>query len=163
MTKKLISVFALLAMFLTLAGCSNGNQKNTTFDTNAAQSAIEELNIYPMMVQVTDSDLATIGLTSDKIEKYMISIPLMNVQSSLYIAVLPKQGQEKAVKDELDAYMKVYENTWAQYLPDQSQLVENRMMSEIKTGEGTYYVYIISEDNQKVFDAMKKGIVENKA
>ncbi len=152
--KKLLSLFLVVSLCFMLVSCA----KNTAFNTDQAKSSIEELGIYPEnMTYVTSEELTSMGLDKDKLEKFLIARPLMNVQSSLYIAVLPKKGSEAEVKSAIDEFMKSYENMWSQYLPEQYALVEERLETEIKTGEGTYYVYIISEDNEKVLEAMKSA------
>ncbi|NLC79126.1 MAG: DUF4358 domain-containing protein [Ruminococcaceae bacterium] len=159
MKKISLVVFSVILACVMLVSCG----KNTTLDTDAARAAVEELGLYPAsMVAVSDGELAAMGLTKDNIEKYVIGLPLMNVQASLYIAVLPKEGFEADVKNELESYMTSYENTWSQYLPDQYELVENRLVTEIKTGEGTYYVYIISENNERVLEALNSAVTEAK-
>ena len=159
MKKISLVAFSVILACVMLVSCG----KNTTLDTDAARAAVEELGLYPAsMVAVSDGELAAMGLTKDNIEKYVIGLPLMNVQASLYIAVLPKEGFEADVKSELESYMTSYENTWSQYLPDQYELVENRLVTEIKTGEGTYYVYIISENNERVLEALNSAVTEAK-
>ena len=42
------------------------------------------------------------------------------------------------------------EKTWSTYLPDQYDIVKNRMEKEA----GDYLIYIATADNQKVYDAI---------
>ncbi len=153
--KKLLSLFLVVLLCFMLASCA----KKTSLDTVSAKSAVEELGLFPEnMTYVTDEELTSMGLDKDKLNKYLIARPLMNVQSSLYIVALPNKGSETEVKNSIDDFMKSYENMWSQYLPEQYALVENRLVTDIKTSEGTYYVYIISENNDKVLEALKSAV-----
>ncbi|MEG1181366.1 MAG: hypothetical protein RSD39_04980, partial [Oscillospiraceae bacterium] len=62
------------------------------------------------------------------------------------------------VKKQTDAYMKKYEELWAQYLPDQSDLVKNRLEENIETKEGTWQVIVIASDTKAVMDAIKSAV-----
>ena len=156
MNKKLLAAALAVLLLLTAAGCKKAGK---TLDLEKAAANIEATGQYNNMLTPDDEYLKTVlGLDPALVQKSLISIPLMNVKSSLYFVVLPVKGSESAVKTALDDYMTQYDKMWSQYLPDQAELVNNRMVTELETSEGTYYVYIISEDNDAVYKALTDSL-----
>ncbi len=156
MKKKLIALALAALTLLTLAACGKSSK---TLDLDKAAENIDATGVYANMITPDDEFMTSVvGLDMSKVEKSLVSIPLMNVKASLYFVVLPAKGGESDVKAALDEYMAVYENTWSQYLPDQAALVKDRLETEIETAEGAYYVYIISEDNDAVLAAINGAL-----
>lgn len=59
--------------------------------------------------------------------------------------------KKDVVKEKLDTYMTNLEEQWKTYLPDQYELVKNRLVKEY----GDYLIYIVSSDNEAVFNEIK--------
>ena len=95
----------------------------------------------------------TLGIKANQVEEILVKIPQMITTSSTYIIVKPVKGEEDNVKKALDEYMVNLEKNWATYLPDQYELVKNRKVETI----GDYLVYIVSENNDLVFEAIKNN------
>ena len=72
------------------------------------------------------------------------------------MVVKPAEGKYETVRSGLDEYIKKQEELWNTYLPDQYELVKNRLVVE----EGDYLIYIISEDNNSVLEAIKSAEVK---
>lgn len=109
--------------------------------------------VFGMLQKLDGKDaLDTIGIAEENLEEYLIKTPMMIVSSRGYYIVKPKQGKEDEVKKEIDEYFKKQEQQWSTYLPDQYELVKNRKEGKI----GSYLVYIVSEDNDKVWNEIKK-------
>lgn len=90
-------------------------------------------------------------IKENMLEEYLIKMPMMITSSNTYIIVKPASGQTDAVKAKLDTYMTNLEEQWKTYLPDQYELVKNRKVEEY----GDYLIYIVSNDNEKVFEEIK--------
>lgn len=93
---------------------------------------------------------STTGISTDLVEEYLMKVPMMMTSSSTYIIVKPTENGYDEVKKLLDEYMKTLESTWQMYLPDQYDLVKNRLVKEY----GDYLIYIISSDNELVYNAV---------
>ena len=157
MNRRFLAAALAALVLLTAAGCK---KKAQTLDLEKAAANIEATGQYSNMMSPDDGYLRTVvGLDPAKVQKSLISIPLMNVKSSLYFVVLPAEGSEAAVKKALDDYMTAYDAMWSQYLPDQAELVRDRMVTQLETSEGTYLVYLISGDNDAVFQALTDALV----
>ena len=90
-------------------------------------------------------------LSKDLLEEYQIKLPIMNVHANSYYILKPKKGNMDTVKTKMNAYFKKLEEQWSTYLPAQYELVQNRMEKEY----GGYLIYIISNDNNAVFEKIK--------
>ena len=103
-------------------------------------------------MEVKDEMLSTqFGIEKEMVEEYLIKMPMMITSSNTYIIVKPAEGKEKEVKEKLDTYMVNLEEQWKTYLPDQYELVKNRLFKDY----GDYLIYIVSSDNEAVFNEIK--------
>lgn len=108
--------------------------------------------IFGALMQVEDDLLTTqFGIEKDMVEEYLIKMPMMITNSHTYIIVKPTEGKKDVVKEKLDTYMTNLEEQWKTYLPDQYELVKNRLVKEY----GDYLIYIVSSDNEAVFNEIK--------
>lgn len=108
--------------------------------------------IFGALMQVEDDLLTTqFGIEKDMVEEYLIKMPMMITNSHTYIIVKPAEGKKDVVKEKLDTYMTNLEEQWKTYLPDQYELVKNRLVKEY----GDYLIYIVSSDNEAVFNEIK--------
>ena len=110
-------------------------------------------HLFGMLMDVNDEMLTQMfNINKEDVEEYLISIPMMMVQSNMYLIVKPVEGKENVVKEALDTYMENGEKEGANYLPDQKEMFENRLEKEY----GGYLIYIVSTDNEKVYNAITK-------
>ena len=159
MLKKTLAVLCAALTLFTLAGCGGSSADYASLDLEKAAAAIDATGIYPATMIVDDQTLSEVlQIDPAKLEKHMVAFPLMNVHASLYMALLPKAGEEDNVRAEMEAYLTTWETSWQTYLPDQYQLVQDRTVEEIETAEGTWLVCIISTDNDAVLEALKSGL-----
>ena len=107
--------------------------------------------LFGMLMDVNDEMLEqSFNINPEDVEEHLIALPMMMVQSNMYIIVKPVDGKENTVKEALDTYMENGEKEGATYLPDQYELFKNRLEKEY----GGYLIYIVSNDNQKVYDTI---------
>jgi len=124
---------------------SEDNNKILEVTKNAKAS------ILPMMMEVTSETLQdTIGVDPATVTEFAIKQPAMITSSTTYMVVKPANGKKNDVKAALDNYMVNLENQWATYLPDQYELVKNRMYKEY----GDYLIYIVSTDNELIYNTI---------
>lgn len=109
--------------------------------------------IFGMLMNVEGSDLETLtGVNPKDLDEFLVKNSVMTQASSYYI-LKPKAGKEDKVEEAMDDYMDRLEDQWETYLPDQYELVENRLEEEY----GYYLIYVISNDNSLVFKTIKKS------
>ena len=109
--------------------------------------------IFGMLMNVESSDLeALTGVDPEDLDEFLVKNSVMTQASSYYI-LKPKAGMEDKVEDAMDNYMDNLEEQWRTYLPDQYELVENRLEEEY----GDYLIYIISNNNELVYKTIKKS------
>lgn len=109
-------------------------------------------NIFNQLMPIEDEDLSQrFGIEKDMVDEYLIKLPTLMVNSNSYMIIKPAKGKKDAVKEKMNDYMEKLEEQWKTYLPDQYDLVKNRLEEEY----GDYLIYIISKDNDAVFDVIK--------
>jgi len=113
--------------------------------------------IFGAMMEVTKDQVKdTLGIEPSSLDEFLMKSPMMIVNSNTYIIAKPAKGHEKEVEQALDTYMTKLEEQWKTYLPDQYELVRNRKVEKL----GNYLIYIVSSDNDKVFQTMKNNQVK---
>lgn len=109
--------------------------------------------VFGMMLEVTTAEIKdTLDLDANKVEEFLMMMPMMIVNSNTYIIVKPVSGEKDNVKAAIDKYMEKLEEQWKTYLINQYQLVKNRKYVEY----GDYLIYIVSSDNELVLKEIKK-------
>ena len=108
--------------------------------------------IFGMLMEVTKDDVEVLtGVNPEDLEEFLIKNSVMTQASSYYI-LKPKSGKKEAVKEVMNNYMTTVEENWKTYLPDQYELVKNRLEEEY----GEYLIYIIASDNELVYNTIKE-------
>ena len=108
--------------------------------------------VFGMLMEVTDEELeALTGVKTEDVEEFLVRNSVMT-QASSYFILKPKEGKEETVKETMDTYMNNLEENWKTYLPDQYELVKNRLEEKY----GDYLIYIISTENELVYKTIKK-------
>ncbi len=154
--KKAIALLLVALTVFTLAGCGAGKK---SLDLEKVKTDITALEMFPMSMELDDETLKTAyGVDPELLEQRYIVVSMMNVKSSMLWLLLPKEGKAEEVKTAMDSYLAGYEDLWNNYLPDQAELVNNRLETEIETKEGTWLLYCISEDNDKVLETINGAL-----
>ena len=81
-------------------------------------------NVMEMPIESIEDVL---GLKEDQVDEFLMATPMMIVRSDTYIIVKPSEGNKKVVKEKIDEYMDALEKQWETYLPEQYELVKNRL------------------------------------
>ncbi len=111
-----------------------------------------ETLIFNNMVDVPLETIeGVLGVKPEDVTEFSMKLPMMSISSSMYIIAKPAEGKEELVKEQLDTYVTNLETQGAAYLPQQLELVKNRKVEQL----GEYLIYIISNDNELVFNTIK--------
>ena len=109
-------------------------------------------NIFGALMEVNDETLESqFNINKSDVKEYLIKVPMMITSSNSYIIIKPEDGKKDEIKEKMDEYMTKLEKQWETYLPIQHELVKNRLEKEY----GDYLIYIISSDNDLVFETIK--------
>lgn len=108
--------------------------------------------VFANMMEIpVESIEDTLDIKKEQVEEFLMATPMMIVRSDTYIIVKPSKGNKEIVKEKIDEYMSNLEKQWETYLPEQYELVKNRLEKEL----GDYLIYIVSIDNDLVYKAIK--------
>lgn len=129
------------------------NDNNKVLETIKSSKSSTFNNLVPVEGEMVES---TLGIKEDTYSEILMKVPMMIVQSNMYIIIKPEDGKKEDVKKAIDKYMTNLEEQWKTYLPDQYELVKNRKYEEY----GGYLIYIVSSDNDKVFETIKKNEIK---
>ena len=126
-------------------------------DVIAEKIRTSKTPILSMMGDVTTDVMEdTIGVKPEDVEEFIMGQPMMNVKADTYIIVKPAQGKKDTVKNAISNYFSQKEQDWSTYLPDQYEVIKNRMEKEL----GDYLVYIASTNNDKLYEIVEANKVQ---
>ncbi|MBC8571192.1 DUF4358 domain-containing protein [Zongyangia hominis] len=151
MKKWLLGLTALLCCLL-LAGCGGGEDTSGQPDlgevrTNVAALTYEGEALFPGLQEPGEKELQDLyGIDASLFSEYVIGVS----DQGVYLVVVPKEGEENAVKNAIASAMSDLGEQNALYNPEQTALLENRM----ETIRGSALIYIASRDNAAVLDAI---------
>lgn len=108
--------------------------------------------IFQSLIEIKKPDLENLmGVKESWVEESLVMNSAIIVNSNLYFIIKPKKENSEDVQKAVDKYMVDLEEQWKTYLPDQYELVKNRKFEKL----GDYLVYIVSEDNDLVYNKIK--------
>ena len=173
--KKFTALMLALMFCLSLAACggaasssSGGAEKD--YGQIIRDARTEEDNQYQTLFTVVDGGdewtqeniqstfdmmLQTLGLTGDQLDKYAVSMSMMNVRAYAVGIFKPAEGQTDAVKGALDAYVKAQQQSFQNYLADQYEVAKAAKLETLPGGE---VVLVMCEDGAAVFEAIQKAL-----
>ncbi len=116
---------------------------------------ISKLNL-PNLTAMDDATLSALyGISAADLEEYVCMMPLMGVHSTEFFIAKVKDGKMDAVKAGIAKRQADLDAQWAQYLPEQYELVKNYKL----VTNGSYVLFAISEyadDAVSIFNSYTK-------
>lgn len=113
--------------------------------------------VFSSLMKVEDSAIEeTLNIKKEQYSEILMEIPAIMVKSNMYVIVKPEKDETENVKKAIDDYMKKLEDQWSTYLPDQFELVEDRLVEEYNG----YLIYIVSSDNEKALEVIKDCVAK---
>lgn len=110
----------------------------------------------PSLNPMDDATLTALyGINTADLEEYVFMMPLMNVQATEFFIAKVKDGKMDAVKDGITKRQADLDAQWAQYLPEQHELVKNYKL----VTNGNYVIFAISslaDDAVSIFNSYTK-------
>lgn len=127
---------------------------NKNLDLLKINDDISSLSIYQSsnLEDINIDNVSDIfGIDKSYIKDVVGKIPIINIDSSMYVIIKTDKENIKYVQQKLVEYATVLENEWKDYLESKYDLVVSR-----KIGVKSNYVYlVISNDNKQVIDLIK--------
>ena len=144
--KKIIMVIGLAIM---LAGC---NKSVSTLDMKGASTSLDEK--YQNMALMSDKELE--GIYNQDItlmEEYIIKSS-ENQDGNFYALIKVKSENKEKVKNNMDEMFSILENQSSLYSPEAVNLIKNKLATSV----GDYLIYIVSENNEEMYNVVKEYI-----
>lgn len=170
--KRLLTIAIAATMLLTtLAGCfpKNGTESTKTpeelaqlYDDAITQNGGEMVEYNPVITEKKENDLSstmiveTLGLQSEDMQAFGISVSMMNIQAYGIAAVMPANGKTEAVQEALRAFIDRQRQSFEQYLADQYEVAKNARLETLKDGT---VLMVMCQDQDTVFDAISAAIL----
>ena len=128
-------------------GCKNSNIEDKEVKINKElNNKIEETSIFEGLDILNDNTLETqLGINRNFVESHAVGISMYGNTKKLYMIIKPKEENKKIVKQALDLYI---ERKTEEALEEDKKLYENVLKEEYNG----YYVYIVSDNNEEVFN-----------
>lgn len=154
MLRKLAALLAACALLCTLAGCGGGD--GGKMDLSAANTAIAALTKgdgSPLFSQLSLADDDTLtqvyGLDASLLEEYAAGFSAGG--DGFYLILLPAKNQSNEVKNQVKTLMNTQAQQAELYYPATKAIIDGAS----ETMVGDYLVYLASNDNGAVLDAIE--------
>lgn len=141
-------IIIICLMVLLLGGCGTGGSM-VSLDITGASAALDKE--FTKMVDMDKDELSVVyGLDVSLLEEYEIKCSqLMN--GNFYAIVKVSDDNKDKVVEQMDNLFDTLESQSNLYSPDAVKLIQNHL----ETSVGNYLIYIVSDDNQAMYDVIK--------
>lgn len=146
---KLKKIIMVIGLAIILAGC---NKSVSTLDMKGASNSLDEK--YQNMVLMSEKELE--GIYNQDItlmEEYIIKSS-ENQDGNFYALIKVKSENKEKVKNNMDEMFSILENQSSLYSPEAVNLIKNKLATSV----GDYLIYIVSENNEEMYNVVKEYI-----
>ena len=151
--KKVLLI--IMCLFL-LCGCGNKEEEKKTISINMSKVSeklsnvtIDGKNPFSNKENINDLDLIKgYSVDVDLFDEYVIYLSSSVEDPSMYMVLKPKKDKESVVKYQINDMYKEYLAAYQGYYPEAVPTIENRLEKE----EGDYLIYVVSKDNNSVYN-----------
>ena len=138
---KLKKIIMVIGLAIILAGC---NKSASTLDMKGASTSLDEK--YQNMALMSEKELEGI---------YNQDTTLMeNQDGNFYALIKVKSENKEKVKNNMDEMFSILENQSSLYSPEAVNLIKNKLATSV----GDYLIYIVSENNEEMYNVVKEYI-----
>lgn len=154
--KKIFVVVLVILSMTMLTGCKNetleeskNKKTNTELNEKVSDISIKDSKIFEGLDILNDNTLETkLGINRNFVSEHAIGMNLYTYEPRLYIVVKPKEENKEIVKKALDLYI---DRAKGEALEEDKSKFENVLKEEYNG----YYIYIVSDDNESVYNQIK--------
>ena len=146
----------IMGLFL-ITGCGEKKEENNLdvklnmneIKENLSSIKIDGGNPYNEMDSVNDLELIDgYGIDVTLLEDYVIYISSSVEDPSMYMVLKVSEENKSVIKYQVDDMFNQYLSAYKGYYPEAATIIEDKMEKEYNG----YLIYIVSNDNQKVYD-----------
>lgn len=146
---KLKKIIMVIGLAIILAGC---NKSASTLDMKKASTSLDEK--YQNMALMSDKELEGIyNQDTTLMEEYIIKSS-ENQNGNFYALIKVKSENKEKVKNNMDEMFSILENQSSLYSPEAVNLIKNKLVTSV----GDYLIYIVSENNEEMYNVVKEYI-----
>lgn len=146
---KLKKIIMVVGLAIILAGC---NKSASTLDMKKASTSLDEK--YQNMALMSDKELEGIyNQDTTLMEEYIIKSS-ENQNGNFYALIKVKPENKDKVKNNMDEMFSILENQSSLYSPEAVNLIKNKLVTSV----GDYLIYIVSENNEEMYNVVKEYI-----
>lgn len=146
---KLKKIIMVIGLAIILAGC---NKSVSTLDMKGASTSLDEK--YQNMALMSDKELEGIyNQDTTLMEEYIIKSS-ENQDGNFYALIKVKSENKEKVKNNMDEMFSILENQSSLYSPEAVNLIKNKLATSV----GDYLIYIVSENNEEMYNVVKEYI-----
>ena len=146
---KLKKIIMVIGLAIILAGC---NKSASTLDMKGASTSLDEK--YQNMALMSDKELEGIyNQDTTLMEEYIIKSS-ENQDGNFYALIKVKSENKEKVKNNMDEMFSILENQSSLYSPEAVNLIKNKLVTSV----GDYLIYIVSENNEEMYNVVKEYI-----
>ena len=146
---KLKKIIMVRGLAIFLAGC---NKSASTLDMKKASTSLDEK--YQNMALMSDKELEGIyNQDTTLMEEYIIKSS-ENQNGNFYALIKVKPENKEKVKNNMDEMFSILENQSSLYSPEAVNLIKNKLVTSV----GDYLIYIVSENNEEMYNVVKEYI-----
>lgn len=146
---KLKKIIMVIGLAIILAGC---NKSASTLDMKGVSTSLDEK--YQNMALMSEKELE--GIYNQDItlmEEYIIKSS-ENQDGNFYALIKVKSENKEQVKNNMDEMFSILENQSSLYSPEAVNLIKNKLATSV----GDYLIYIVSENNEEMYNVVKEYI-----
>lgn len=146
---KLKKIIMVIGLAIILAGC---NKSVSTLDMKGASTSLDEK--YQNMALMSEKELE--GIYNQDItlmEEYIIKSS-ENQDGNFYALIKVKSENKEKVKNNMNEMFSILENQSSLYSPEAVNLIKNKLATSV----GDYLIYIVSENNEEMYNVVKEYI-----
>ena len=153
-------ILLIITCFLFMTGCSNETENSNAklsmdkIKDNLAVIKVESTEPFNNEESVNDLDLIEgYGIDVTLLDEYVIYISSSVEDPSMYMVLKPASDKKSVVKYQVEDMFDRYLSAYMGYYPEAATIIEDKMEKEYND----YLIYIVSLDNQKVYEEILKS------
>lgn len=162
--KKIFSIVAASVLMLgALVGCGGKVTSTTTGSTADYKTIIESVRpadteSIAIVTADTEDTMGMIdffGVPKADMQKYAISVSLINIKAYGIAIVLPQEGKAQEVTNAMNTFVDTQKKAFENYLPDQYEIANAAQVKTMPTGE---VVLVMCENASTVMADIEKQL-----
>lgn len=158
--KKLRNILLIMLIGLLVVGCGNEEGKSKSLDKTVAKEKVSALSFkdnnfkFSGDVNYNNTDaLKVYGVDTTLIADSFCYISSEVVDPSMFLVVKAKDDSKAVLKYQIKEMFDKYYNAYNSYYPKEAKMINDRLEKELNG----YLVYIVSYDNNSVFQAINES------